>query len=111
MIFRGVLFNRMKRYVPVILAVIISSAMFGIYHGNVVQAVYAFFAGCLFAWIYHKRGCFGEAVLLHGIMNIVGFLLTYYNLFNTPAFGWIGCIVSFVVAVLAFGGINITSDM
>ncbi len=111
MIFRGVVFNRLKRYFKAGLSVILSAVVFGLYHGNVVQAAYAFFAGCLFAWIYHKRGYFGEAVLLHGIMNITGFLLTYYNLFNTPVFGWVGCIVSFVVAVLTFGGLFITSDI
>lgn len=105
MIFRGVVFNRMKRYMPVILSAIISSALFGIYHGNVVQAVYAFMAGCLFAWIYHKRGRFGEAVMLHGIMNIAGFLLAHYNLFDTAFYGWLGCVLSFGVALIAAFGL------
>ncbi len=105
MIFRGVVFTRMKRYMPVTLAAIISSALFGIYHGNVVQAVYAFLAGCLFSCIYHKRGSFVEVVMLHGIMNIAGFLLAHYNLFDTTFYGWCGCIFSFAAAVIAALGL------
>ena len=105
MIFRGVVFNRLKRYMPVMLSAIISSALFGIYHGNVVQAVYAFAAGCLFAWIYHKRGNFGETIMLHGVMNITGFLLAHYNLFDTAFFGWLGCMMSFAVAAIAAFGL------
>ena len=101
MIFRGVIFNRFKRYLPVTVSGIISAVLFGIYHGNVVQALYGFAAGCLFAWIYHKRGSFGQTVLLHGVMNVTGFLLTYFNVFATSFYGWIGCIAAFVMAVLA----------
>lgn len=102
MIFRGVIFNRFKRYLPVTISGVISAVLFGIYHGNVVQALYGFIVGCLFAWIYHKRGSFVETVALHGIMNVTGFLLTYYNLFKAPFYGWIGCICAFVIAVMAF---------
>lgn len=78
MIFRGVLFSRLKRYLPVTVSGIASALIFGIYHGNIVQALYGFVAGCLFAWIYHKKGCFAQVVALHGIMNVTGFLLTYF---------------------------------
>ena len=76
--------------------------MFGIYHGNVVQALYGFAAGCLFAWIYHTRGNFAETVVLHGIMNITGFILTYFNLFRAPFYGWVGCVCAFVIGGMGF---------
>lgn len=107
LIFRGVLFTRFKRYLPVTISGIVSAVFFGIYHGNVVQAIYGFVAGCLFAWIYHKRGSFGQTVALHGVMNITGFLLTYYDLFATPFYGWVGCIAAFVLAALAFLGFKL----
>lgn len=107
MIFRGVIFNRFKKYLPVTIAGVISAVLFGIYHGNVVQALYGFVAGCLLAWIYHKRGSFVETVALHGIMNVTGFLLTYYNLFKAPFYGWIGCICAFVIAAMTFVWISL----
>ena len=102
MIFRGVIFNRIKRYLPITISGVISSVIFGIYHGNVVQALYGFVAGCLFAWIYHSRGSFAETVALHGVMNVTGFLLTYFNLFKAPFYGWIGCVCAFVIGAMGF---------
>lgn len=102
MIFRGIIFNRLKRYCHVIISGVISAAAFGIYHGNIVQGAYGFAAGCLLAWIYHKRGSFIETVTLHGIMNLTAFLLTYYNLLRAPFYGWGGCVFAFAVAAISF---------
>lgn len=102
LIFRGVLFVRLKRFLPVTAAGILSALLFGIYHGNVIQALYGFLAGCLFAWFYHKKGSFAQTVALHGIMNITGFLLTYFHLFSSPLYGWAGCAGAFVLAGLCF---------
>ena len=106
LIFRGVVFARLKRYLPVVVSGIVSALLFGIYHGNVVQAIYGFAAGCLFAWFYHKTGSFGQTVLLHGVMNITGFLLTYFGMFDTPVNSPVGCIAAFVLAAIAFWGLD-----
>lgn len=102
LIFRGVVFVRVKRYFPLTVSVIISALLFGLYHGNVVQALYGFLAGCLFAWYYYKYGSFFKTVILHGLFNITGFLLSYWNLFASVIYGWKGCIIAFAVAVVSF---------
>ena len=43
----------------------ISAAFFGIYHGNVLQAVYAFILGGLFAWFLEMGGNKWTSVLMH----------------------------------------------
>ena len=106
MIFRGVLFVRLKRFLPVTAAGLLSSLLFGIYHGNAIQALYGFFAGCLLAWFYHKKGSFAQTVVLHGVMNITGFLLSYFHLFSSPLCGWAGCAGAFVVAGVCFLGLH-----
>lgn len=102
LIFRGIVFTRLKRYFSLTVSVVLSSLIFGIYHGNVVQALYGFFAGCLFAWLYHKSGSFGWTAALHGFFNITGFCLSYYHIFESPFYGWQGCIAAFLLAALSF---------
>lgn len=102
MIFRGIIFGRCKRYMPVTIAGVISSLLFGIYHGNAVQALYGFAAGCLFAWIYHKKGSFAKTVLLHGIMNVAAYLMSSFNLFEPPFYGIAGCVSAFAISAIAF---------
>lgn len=43
----------------------ISAAFFGIYHGNVLQAVYAFVLGGIFAWFLEMGGNKWTSVLMH----------------------------------------------
>lgn len=102
LIFRGILFVRLKHYFPLTLSVIVSALLFGLYHGNTVQALYGFLAGCLLALYYHKSGSFLKTVTLHGLLNITGFLLSYWNLFASAFYGWKGCIAAFIVAAVSF---------
>ena len=53
-IFRGIVLKRLTKMVPVPVAVIISSALFGLIHGNILQGSYAFvlavLIGTVFVW-------------------------------------------------------------
>lgn len=102
-IFRGVIFNRMKRYFPWILSVVLSSAVFGLYHGNWIQAVYGFLMGMILASLYHGSGRFHIPVILHGIMNVTAFLLNTLGVFDTAFYNWGVCIAGLGVAgILCF---------
>ncbi len=68
-IFRGLLFCRMKDWMKPWLAIILSGLLFGAYHGNVVQFIYAFFMGMIFAIIYHKTGTLWTTVVAHMTAN------------------------------------------
>lgn len=51
---RGVVYGRMKRYLGKRTAMILSALIFGIYHLNVVQGVYAFVLGLYFVWLFER---------------------------------------------------------
>ena len=53
-IFRGLMYNRMKDYMSANMAMIISSVIFGLYHGNLIQGVYGFVMGLLMIFVYEK---------------------------------------------------------
>lgn len=44
-IFRGLIYNRLKDYSSVTTAMLTSAVIFGLYHGNLIQAVYGLFHG------------------------------------------------------------------
>ena len=78
-VFRGLIYNRMKRCFPLPAAMILSSLLFGCYHGNMVQALYGTLLGILIAYTYEKYASFTVPVLFHGTANIVIYAMTYYN--------------------------------
>ncbi len=82
-VFRGILYNRMKRCFGVRIALFTSALLFGCYHGNLVQALYGFILGVLIAYSYEFSEDFCVPVLFHSVANISVYVLTYHNSMNT----------------------------
>ena len=69
-VFRWMVFARLRDYMKLWPSVLISALMFGIYHGNIVQFLYAFLLGSLFAYFMEMTGSLYASVLLHIGANI-----------------------------------------
>lgn len=78
-VFRGLLYNRMKRCFHYGIALVVSSLLFGFYHGNPVQAVYGSILGILIAYFYDQYESFAAPVLFHAVANISVYTMTYRN--------------------------------
>lgn len=74
-VFRGLVFNRMRRYFPHMAAVIVSGILFGIYHGNVVQGLYGGCMGILMAYLYERMHSFFMPCLFHATANIAVYVV------------------------------------
>lgn len=73
-VFRGIVFNRVKRFYGVPKAVIGSALLFGAFHGNLPQFVYGTCMGVLIALCYEWTGCFYAPLLFHAAANVAVFL-------------------------------------
>ncbi|MCQ2529880.1 MAG: CPBP family intramembrane metalloprotease [Lachnospiraceae bacterium] len=80
LIFRGLTFNRLKNYTNFWVAAIISSALFGLYHMNLAQGVYAFLYGIVMCLIYDIFQNLWATILLHFAGNLLSVILQYTNL-------------------------------
>ncbi len=75
-IFRGMTLDRIKNYLGTPAAIIISSLLFGAYHANMVQFIYASLIGILLGIYYEKSGSLTLPILTHMAMN--AFLVVPY---------------------------------
>ena len=75
-VFRGIVYNRLRRQYTRWIAIVASALLFGLYHGNVVQALYGFVLGVLIAVLYEKYGSFAVPVILHSAANIFVYVVT-----------------------------------
>ena len=83
LIFRGLIFRRMRAVMKnPKKAIVFSGLLFGFYHGNMVQIIYACLCGFLLAYIYEKYGSIKAPILAHIIMNLVAIALTEANVFT-----------------------------
>lgn len=75
-LFRGIIFARLREYMSVKVAIVISALIFGIIHGNVVQGIYAFIIGICLAYIYERYNTLLAAVLFHMAANLMSVIMT-----------------------------------
>ena len=80
MIFRWLIYLRLRDWMKLPVAAVISGLIFGIYHGNMVQGIYASILGTAFAWILEMSGNIYSSMLLHMGANIWSLVITEYAL-------------------------------
>ncbi len=81
-IFRGVIFRILRKWFPFVAVAIVSSLAFGLYHGNLVQFVYASLCGLFLAYLCEKFHSILAPIVAHVIMNITSCVMTEYQLFS-----------------------------
>lgn len=100
LLFRGVVYNCVRRIVKVNVAVLISGFFFAAYHGNSVQGLYAFVMGCLMAYGYEYFGSFYVPVAVHVLANLMAYVMTYTGIVNTFFVSWPVCIIALAAAAV-----------
>ncbi|SCP95605.1 CPBP family intramembrane glutamic endopeptidase [Anaerobium acetethylicum] len=70
LIFRGVLLKKASKIMPLAAANVFQAVMFGIYHMNWIQGIYAFVLGMFLGMVFIKYGSIYHAILLHMVFNI-----------------------------------------
>lgn len=82
LLFRGALFRVLRRWISFPWAMIISAVVFGAYHGNLVQFVYAGICGVLLAYLSEKYDSIIAPIVSHMVMNMVAILFTQWGVFG-----------------------------
>ena len=76
LLFRGLVYRRLRTYCTFKVAMLISALVFGVYHGNVVQGVYAFLLGAIMAFMYERFRTILAPILFHASANLISVLVT-----------------------------------
>jgi membrane protease YdiL (CAAX protease family) len=103
LIFRGLIYNALKkiinlipkvsssktRLVSMLLSAVISSALFGIYHGNILQGLYTGFLSLFMVFVYEISGSLFSSMIVHAAFNFAGLPTAIF----TEEFGMVPSIV------------------
>lgn len=76
LVFRGTIFALVRERFSWIAAALVSSLLFGLFHGNLLQGIYALCIGFLCAWLYEKIHGLYASVILHMAANLVSVILS-----------------------------------
>ena len=75
-LFRGLVYNRLKAYNNEWWSMILAAGIFAVYHGNPLQILFAFPMGLLILAVYEKEETLLAPVVLHMAVNISSILFT-----------------------------------
>ena len=69
LLFRGLIQGYAARYMPACFAILFQGVLFGLYHGNLVQGIYATILGCILGFVAHRTKCVIPCIILHFSIN------------------------------------------
>ena len=69
-LFRGLVYRRLKAYNDSWGSLLLAAAMFAVYHGNLVQIIFAFPMGMILIWVYRKWETLLAPVVFHITVNL-----------------------------------------
>jgi len=78
-IYRGLIFDQLRKNIPLAPALIIQALIFGIVHLNVVQGSYAFLLAILMGIALVRSGSILLPIAIHVGMNLSGVILSKYQ--------------------------------
>lgn len=85
-IFRGLLFDELKKVMPVSLVIIIQGVAFGIYHFNIIQFIYATLIGLLLGVVYALTKNIWPMIIIHIVNNICALFIPENHKIISPIF-------------------------
>lgn len=84
-LFRGIILQKLKRY-GTWFAILTSALLFALFHGDLVQAVFAFFCGIALAFVTLKTKNLWPAVIIHLLNNGNSALLDMFSFYVDETF-------------------------
>lgn len=82
LVFRGLIFKRFRAQTGFVRSALISTFVFAFIHGNMIQMLYAFIMGMIFAYVYEKYGSVKAPIVAHIAANMISLICTEFNSFE-----------------------------
>ena len=67
--FRGLIYTRLKSGMPTVIAAILSAALFGLMHGEIVWMIFAFGVGLVLVWVFERTQSLWGCIVVHAVNN------------------------------------------
>ncbi|WP_461612073.1 lysostaphin resistance A-like protein [Clostridium sp. Marseille-QA1073] len=96
-LFRGVIYRTLSKNISIPVTIIIQGILFGIYHANLIQGVYASLLGIIFGFITYKTQSLWPAIIAHMTNNTIAVIIPTLmgDIFNTTS-----CMIFVIIGLI-----------
>lgn len=96
LLFRGVIFGRLRDSFSFWASVVFSALLFGLWHGNITQFCYTVPLGCFLAYLQERYRSVSAPILMHGAANLLS-----VSILGDGSMGWLLAHPSYCMVLLA----------
>ena len=100
LVFRGVVYNKLRGFNKKMVAMTITGIIFGIIHSNLINAIYAFGVNYILIYVYHKYKSLKAPIITHIFLNTTIILLMPLIIKNYMIFNLYLLIVSIIILII-----------
>ncbi|MBE6138930.1 MAG: CPBP family intramembrane metalloprotease [Firmicutes bacterium] len=100
LVFRGIVYNKLKEFNKSIVSLILTSVIFSIFHNDIVNAIYAFGVSFIFIYLYEKYKTLKAPILMHIFLNTTIILMLNLIIKNYIVFNLYLLIVSIIILLV-----------
>ena len=114
-LFRGLIFNELKKHLNIVVAIILQAVIFAASHGNMLQGIYTFIMAVVLAVVYSKTKSIVAPILFHMTYNLFGSIVipVILNALGSFYIGFLilGAIILAVALILLFkSNVNVVTN-
>lgn len=77
LMFRGLIYTRLRLMLKAPYTILITAFLFGLFHENLLQFIYAFVIGLILAYMMEAYRNLWAPIMVHAAANLISWLLTY----------------------------------
>ena len=100
LVFRGIVYNKLKEFNKPMKSIILASIIFAIFHTNAINMLYAFGVSFMFIYLYEKYKTLKAPILMHMSLNITIILMIRLIVHNYMFFNLYLLIVSIIILLI-----------
>ena len=100
-LFRGIIFRMLSKHWSEMAAIIVSTVLFGLYHGNLMQAIYVLPIGLLLGYTACKCNSVLPCILIHMINNFMPYVVGVLP--ESLQVEWLFAIIMIVCGAVLYG--------
>ena len=105
LMFRGLVFERISNYGSETAGVIITSLIFGFYHGTMIQIAYAFVFSLFMIFAYKRSGSFSAPIVFHIVSNLSALAMNQLKPLTSMQYS-VGIVIFFFIGLFGLYGLK-----
>ena len=99
-LFRGIVYNKLKEFNTNMAAIIICSVLFGIFHMDIINGIYGFGISFMLIYLYEKHSTLHAPILLHVVLNITGLVIIKLGILSMLTVNILLLVISILILIL-----------